>query len=114
RSPTDPCHTTVHTGPYTAVRVGYAFISSINVGSPSDLKYALESPTERALARARYQGPSPLPAVLRARRGRTTSANRASNRRRGVFHCRHKAARSLNRTHRVRWISTSGVSQNPK
>ncbi|MGB7641077.1 MAG: hypothetical protein WBL82_07315 [Terriglobales bacterium] len=24
RSPADPCHTTVHTGPYTAIRVGYA------------------------------------------------------------------------------------------
>src|SRR6266849_5468315 len=40
--------------------------SSNNDGSPSDLKYALESPTDRALARARYQGPRPLPAVLRA------------------------------------------------
>ena len=28
------------------------------------MKYALESPTERAFAFARYQGPSPLPAVL--------------------------------------------------
>jgi hypothetical protein len=26
RSPADPCHTTVRTGPYTAVRVGYASI----------------------------------------------------------------------------------------
>src|SRR5260370_24108924 len=31
--------------------------------SPSDLKWALESPTERALLRAICQGPRPLPAV---------------------------------------------------
>src|SRR6266849_1311606 len=88
--------------------------SSNNDGSPSDLKYALESPTDRALARARYQGPRPLPAVLRASRSRTPSARSAARRRRGVFHCRHKAALSRNRTQRVKPISTSGVSQNPK
>jgi hypothetical protein len=38
RSPAVPCHTTVRTGPYTAVRVGYADTSSINDGSPSDLR----------------------------------------------------------------------------
>src|SRR5262249_61979565 len=102
RPPPAPCHTTVRTGPYTAVRVGYADTSSNNEGSPSDLKYALESPTERALARARYQGPRPLPAVLLASRGRTPSASSAARRRRGVFHCRHKAALSRNRTQRVR------------
>ena len=37
RSPADPCHTTVRTGPYTAVRDGYATTSN-NDGSPSDLK----------------------------------------------------------------------------
>src|SRR5713226_894390 len=62
--------------------------SSNNDGSPSDLKYALESPTDRALARARYQGPRPLPAVLRASRSRTPSARSAARRRRGVCHCR--------------------------
>jgi hypothetical protein len=50
----NPCRTTVRAGPYTAVRDCHADISSNNDGSPSDLKYALESPTERALARARY------------------------------------------------------------
>ena len=84
----------MRTGPYTAVRDGYADTSSNNDGSPSDLKYALESPTERALARARYQGPSPLPAVLLANRGRTPSSISAARRRRGVFHCRHRAALS--------------------
>jgi len=107
-------NTTVRTGPYTAVRDGYADTSSNNDGSPSDLKYALESPTDRAFAFARYQGPSPLPAVLLASRGRTPSSNSAARRRRGVFHCRHKAALSRNRTQRVKPISTSGVSQNPK
>jgi len=43
--------------------------SSINEGSPSDRKQALESPLARAWDRARYQGPCPLPAVLRASRG---------------------------------------------
>src|ERR1035441_10165485 len=75
---------------------------SINVGSPRDLKYALESPTHRAVDRARYQGPRPLPAVLLASRGRTPSCNSAARRRRGVFHCRHRAARSRRRTQRVR------------
>src|SRR5439155_27099785 len=42
------------------------------------------------------------------------SDNRAARRRRGVFHCRHIAARSRNRTQRVRYISSSGVSQKPK
>src|ERR1039458_897051 len=82
--PPPPCHTTVRTGPYTAVRVGYADTSSNNEGSPSDLKYALESPTDRALAFARYQGPRPLPAVLLASRGSTPSSSRAARRRRGV------------------------------
>src|SRR5438046_7657386 len=76
--------------------------SSTKVGSPRDLKYALESPTVRALVRARCQGPRPLLAVLRASRGETPSFKRAARRRRGVFHCRHKAARSRNRTQRVR------------
>jgi hypothetical protein len=86
----------------------------MRVGRPSDLKYALESPTERALARARYQGPRPLPAVWLASCGRTPSANRAARRRRGVFHCRHRAARNRDRTQRVRYTSASGVSQKPK
>src|SRR5207237_2606058 len=68
--------------------------SSTKVGSPRDLKYALESPTVRALVRARGQGPRPLLAVLRARRGETPSFKRAARRRRGVFHCRHRAALS--------------------
>src|SRR5437588_2040138 len=76
--------------------------SSTKVGSPRDLKYALESPTVRALVRAIGQGPRPLLAVLRARRGETPSFKRAARRRRGVFHCRHRAARSRNRTQRVR------------
>src|SRR5579862_1646459 len=52
-----PCHTTVRTGPHTAFRVGYSDSSSNNEGSPRDLRYALESPTDRAVAFARYQGP---------------------------------------------------------
>src|SRR5207253_1072024 len=76
--------------------------SSTKVGGPRDLKYALESPTVRALVRAIGQGPRPLLAVLRARRGETPSFKRAARRRRGVFHCRHRAARSRNRTQRVR------------
>src|SRR6185437_12163904 len=102
RSPAVPCHTTVRTGPYTAVRDGYADTSSTNDGRPSDLKYALESPIDRALLLARYHGPRPLPAVLLASRGRTPSSISASRRRRGVFHCRHIAALSRNRTQRVR------------
>ena len=58
--------------------------------------------------------PAPLPAVLLASRGRTPSSNRAARRRRGVFHCRHRAARNRSRTQRVRDTSTSGVSQKPK
>ena len=57
----------MHTGLYTAVRVGYVNPSSNNEGSPSDLKYALESPTDRALALARYQRPRPLPDAVVAR-----------------------------------------------
>ena len=88
--------------------------SSTSEGRPSDLKWALESPTERALAFARYQGPSPLPAVLLANRGRTPSSISAARRRRGVFHCRHIAALRRNRTQRVSANNTSGVSQKPK
>jgi len=51
-------------------------------------------PTERALLLARCQGPRPLPAVLPASRPFTPSAISAARRRRGVFHCRHRAARS--------------------
>ena len=58
-------------------------------------------PTERALARASYQGPSPLPSVLLASRGRAPSASRSARRRRGVFHCRHIAARGRSRTQQV-------------
>jgi hypothetical protein len=43
--------------------------SSASDGRPSDRKYALDRPIERALARARHQEPRPLPAVLRASRG---------------------------------------------
>src|SRR5580693_2656253 len=106
------------TPPYVRVRIRrfekLRRHSSTSEGRPSDLKYAFESPTERALAFARYQGPSPLPAVLLASRERTPSSIRASRRRRGVFHCRHIAALSRIRTQRVRPINTSGVSQNPK
>ena len=90
----------LHHRAYGSVRgesIGYA-------SSPSDLKYALESPTERALARARYQGPRWLPAVLLANRGRTPSASSATLRRCGVFQCRHSAAPSRNRTQRVRKV----------
>ena len=51
---TPPC-----TGPYTVVRDGHANTSSNNEAGPSDLRYALESPTDGALAFARYQGPEP-------------------------------------------------------
>src|SRR5437868_6166352 len=37
-----------------------------------------------------------------ASRGRTPSASSAARRRRGVFHCRHRAARNRSRTQRVR------------
>jgi hypothetical protein len=50
RSPADPCHTTVRTGPYRRFENGYVSISSNKVGNPSDLKYPFESPTDRALA----------------------------------------------------------------
>jgi hypothetical protein len=43
-------------------------------GRPSDLKYSLENPTERASLRARCQGPRPLPAVLLASRPLTPRA----------------------------------------
>ena len=58
---------------------------STRVGRPSDLKWALESPTERALLRARCQGPRPLLAILRSS-PETRSAISAARRRRGVFH----------------------------
>jgi hypothetical protein len=54
------------------------------------------------LDRARYQGPRSLAAVLLVSRGRTPSASSAARRRRGVFHCRHRAARSRNRSSRSR------------
>ena len=108
----------IKTPPYVGVRIRrfekLGSHSATNEGRPSDSKYVLESPTERALARARYQGPRPLPAVLAAFRGRTPSSNNAARRRRGVFHCRHMAARRRRQTQRIRPISTSGVWQKPK
>ena len=71
------------------------------------MKYLLLSPTERALLLARCQGPRPLPAVLLTSRPFTPSAISAARRRRGVFHCRHRADRSRSRTQRVRAMSTS-------
>src|SRR3977135_2598110 len=58
------------TPPYVRVRIRrfekLRERASIKDGRPSDLKWALESPTERALLRARCQGPRPLPAALRS------------------------------------------------
>ena len=71
------CLTTVLTVPYTAVRVGCARII-YQRRKAERFEVGFESPTETALARARYQGPRPLPAVLLARRGRTPSASRAA------------------------------------
>ena len=65
----------------------------------------MERPTERALARARYQGPRPLPAVWLASCGRTPSSSSAARRRRGVLHCRQfaryfrRSPDRLNQTH---------------
>jgi hypothetical protein len=67
-------------------------------GRPSDLKYALGSPAERARLRARCHGPRPLPAVFLGAHCETPFATRAARRRRGVFHWRQRAARSRNRT----------------
>jgi hypothetical protein len=75
--------------------------SSNNEGRPSDLNYALERPTLRALVSARYQGPRPLPAILAASLGLIgliPSPSNAARRRRTVFHCRHKAHRNRHRT----------------
>src|ERR1700719_75768 len=57
--PTPPC-VRVRTRRFEKLRQR----ASINGGRPSDLKWALESPTERALLRAMYHGPRPLSAVL--------------------------------------------------
>src|SRR5207245_10824239 len=65
--------------------------SSTKVGSPRDLKYALESPTVRALVRARCQGPRPLLAVLRASRGENPRFIIAARQRCGGFRCRQWA-----------------------
>src|SRR5258708_31890362 len=108
-----PPHTPVRSGPYTAVRE-VALTRLEQDGRPSELKCAFESPVERALLRARYQGPRPLPAVFLAVHGETPCATSAARRRRGVFHWRQRAARSRSRTQRVRAINTSGVSQKPK
>ncbi len=79
----------MRTGPYTAVRlVTLALLD----GSPSDLKNALGSPTDKALVRAKYQAPRLLPAVLLASRGRTPNSSSAAPRRRGVFHWRRNRA----------------------
>src|SRR4051794_28768112 len=63
------------TPPYVRVRIRRfekvtSALPRTTMEVPSDLRYAFESPTDRALAFARYQGPSPLPAVLLASRGR--------------------------------------------
>ena len=89
----------------------YRFI--INLKTAKMLGLTIPRPPERALLRARCQGPRPLPAMLR-NCPETPSAMSAARRRRGVFHWRQKAARSRKRTQRVRAISTSGVSQKPK
>ena len=65
-----PPHTTVRTGPYTAVRevtltrFDQGRETERFDGRPSDLKWA-SSPMKGVLLRARCQGPRPLPAMLR-------------------------------------------------
>jgi hypothetical protein len=54
------------------------------------------------LARARYQGPSPLGAVLVASRGRTPSASRAARRRRGGRECHVRTQGKLEATEQTR------------
>src|ERR1700756_2191887 len=66
------CHTTVRTGPYTAVRDGYAALIDQSRKSEG-FEVRIRKPHVRALVRARCQGPRPLLAVLRARRGETPS-----------------------------------------
>src|SRR5215470_1189762 len=41
-----PSHTTVHTGPYTAIREVEHLTDGNKEGRPSDLKYAFENPVE--------------------------------------------------------------------
>ena len=73
---------------------------SNNDESPSDFKYALESPIERALARAR---PRTVSASSRITGKPRTYPQFQHSRlpKAGVFHCCHKAPLSRNRTHRV-------------
>src|ERR1035437_4913528 len=85
-----PSHTTVRTGPYTAVRkVGLTRFEQGWETERFEVSIG-ESPTERALLRAIYQGPRPLPAVLLESCPEIRSAISAARRRRGVFHWRQR------------------------
>jgi hypothetical protein len=72
------------------------------------------NPGRFSSAAGKIPGPTALPAVFLAAHSETPFATRAVRRRRGVFHWRQRAARSRNRTQRVRATSTSGVWQKPK
>ena len=90
-----PCHTTVRTGPYTAVRELIPFLVDerrktkrfeVGIGKPNREGFgACEIPRAKSAASGVTRQPSAAP-----------STNRAARRRRWVFHCRHKAARSRN------------------
>src|SRR5205807_6222760 len=96
------CHTTVRTGPYTAVRDGYAALVDQSRKSEG-FELRIRKPHSESLGSG--ERPRATPAACRVAgqtRGNPSFRRAARRRRRGIFHCRHRAARSRNRTQRVR------------
>jgi hypothetical protein len=101
-------------GPYTAVRVSYANTHRSTSEARAILSRHWKAP---------QKGPWPLRGTTGHDRywpycGPVAAAlpkpTERPRRRRGVFHCRHKAARSRSRIQRVTYSSTTDVSQKPK
>jgi hypothetical protein len=81
-----PSHTTVRTGPYTAVRE-VALTRSKQTWKDERFEVGIGEPEAKGLLRARAQGPRRLLAMLRSS-PEIRGAASAARRRRGVFHWR--------------------------
>ena len=82
---------------------------TVNLGIPSESKYALGSAIWSPGESANRHGPCPLPAVFAAKSRFTPRLRSSANRVVPRFHCFQIADRSLRRSHFSRSSNTEGV-----
>jgi hypothetical protein len=98
-------------GTFTAIAIGINQAGAIS-GAYSDSSFVIHSYVRAADGTiTTFDAPG---AGTGAFQGTNNSGLNPAGATMGVYHCRHIAARSRNRTQRVRYISSSGVSQKPK